>query len=113
LFEYYDRIQPSTPPSELIEFEYTNVHEHYPTNVTSFARAKSSDREFVVKFVDRYRVGAHKLLTKAGMAPRLLYCGLLDGEDDVRNYGSRASGRIECALYVGPLRMVVMDRGGG
>ena len=44
------------------------------------------------------------------MAPRLLYCGLLNGEDDVRNAGSRARGIIKTGgLYCGPIRMVVME----
>ena len=57
--------------------------------------------------VDRYGAEAHELLAKEGMAPQLLYCGTLDGENDVRN---SVQGRIEFGLYVGPLRMVVMDR---
>lgn len=100
--------------TEFTEFEYVDVASGDPTNVTFFAKAKSggssSDRQLVVKFVERYGVDAHDLLAKEGMAPRLLYCGSLDGSDDTRNCGSRAVGRLECGLYVGPLRMVVMDR---
>ena len=44
------------------------------------------------------------------MAPRLLYCGLLDGETDVRDGDDRVRGSIRTGgLYVGPIRMVVMD----
>lgn len=91
--------------TEFTEFEYVDVPSADPPNVTFFA--KSSDRELVVKFVDRYSVEAHDLLAEEEMAPRLLYYGSLDGEMDVRK---RARGRLECGLYLGPLRMVVMVR---
>jgi len=55
-------------------------------------------------------VEAHEHLAKAGMAPRLLYYGTLDGENDVRDGTSCAEGTIQYGLYIGPLRMVVMDR---
>jgi hypothetical protein len=95
--------------SQFIEFEYTDVPDAHPANVTFFAQVKSSNRKLVIKFVDRYGVEAHELLAKAGMAPRLLYCGLLDGDNDIRDGESRAQGRVRCGLYIGPLRMVVMD----
>ena len=94
---------------QLTEFEYTDVPDAHPTNVTFFAQVKLSKRKLVVKFVDRYGVEAHELLAKEGMAPQLLYCGTLDGRNDVRNGGSHAQGRMSFGLYVGPLRMVVMD----
>lgn len=98
--------------TEFTEFEYVDVPDVTYLSLTFFAKVTSgsSDRELVVKFVDRYGVEAHELLAKEGMAPRLLYCGLLDGENDVRDGVSRAKGKIECGLYVGPLRMIVMDR---
>ena len=98
--------------STITEFEYIDAFRADPTNVTFLAKVKSpdSDRKLVVKFVDRYGVGAHELLAKEGMAPKLLYCGLLDGNDDVRNTKSRARGSTETGgLYVGPPRMVVME----
>ena len=96
--------------TEFTEFEYIDVPNGDPTNVTFFVKVKSeSHRELVVKFVDRYGVEAHELLAKEGMAPRLLYCGLLDGENDVRDGASCTKGTIDCGLYLGPLRMVVME----
>ena len=92
------------------EFEYTEPFSKAPTNITFLVRVKSTNQNLVVKFVDRYGVGAHELLADAGMAPRLLYCGLLDGKNDTRNAGSCAEGRVnDSGLYIGPTRMVVME----
>jgi hypothetical protein len=56
-------------------------------------------------------VDAHQLLADAGMAPKLLYCGSLDGNMDVRKTGNLAQGNIKYhGLCVGPVRMVVMER---
>ena len=70
--------------TEFTKFEYTNVPNAVPTNVTVFAKVKSelSDREPVVRFVDRYGVEARELLVKEKMMSRLLYCGTLNGEHD-------------------------------
>ena len=94
------------------EFEYIDVPDADAANVTFFAKVRSGspDRELVVKFVDRYGMEAHELLAREGMAPRLLYYGSLDGTNDVRNSAGRGEGGLEYGLYVGPLRMVVMDR---
>jgi len=95
---------------EYTEFEYIKPFSGVPANVTFLIKVKSSGRKLVIKFVDRYGVDAHQLLANAGMAPRLLYCGLLDGRNDVRTAGSHAGGRTKGGgLYVGPTRMVVMD----
>ena len=96
--------------SQLTEFEYTDVPNARSTNVTFFAQVKSSKRKLVIKFVDRYGMEAHELLANAGMSPQLLYCGTLDGKSDVRNDRSRVRDRFIHGLYLGPLRMVVMDR---
>ena len=96
--------------SECTEFEYIDAFSADPTNVTFLARVKSSNQKLVVKFVDRYGVEAHQLLADEGMAPRLLYCGLLDGKNDVRTAGTPSQGGVESSgLYVGPMRMVVME----
>ena len=94
-----------------IEFEYIDVPRVDATNVTFIGQVKSSDRKLVIKFVGRYGVEAHDLLASKGMAPRLLYCGLLDGNSDVRHgENSLARGGIKAGgLYVGPVRMVVME----
>lgn len=96
--------------TEFTEFEYVDVPDESSVNVTFFAKIKSesSGRELVIKFVDRYGLEAHETLANEGMAPRLLYCGSLDGTNDDRDGGGE--GRLECGLYIGPLRMVVMDR---
>jgi len=92
------------------EFRYIDTFSAASTNVTFLAKVKSSGQKLVIKFVDRYGVEAHQLLADASMAPRLLYCGQLDGKKDVR----RAEGRDEDdtnpgGLYDGPMRMVVME----
>jgi len=95
---------------EYTEFEYIEPFSGAPTNSTFLVKVKSSGQNLVIKFVDRYGVDAHQLLADAGMAPRLLYCGLLDGRNDVRNAGSPAQGRTNGGgLYVGPTRMVAME----
>ena len=98
--------------STATEFEYIDAFRPDPTNVTFLAKVKSSgsDRKLVVKFVDRYGEGAHELLANAGMAPKLLYCGLLDGNNDVRNTRKSPRSSTETGgLYVGLPRMVVME----
>ena len=95
---------------EWTEFEYIDIPRADPTNVTFVAKVKSSGRKLVIKFVEQYGVEAHQLLADAGMAPRLLYCGLLDGECDTRDAGrftrvSTATG----GLYACPVDMVVME----
>ena len=94
-----------------IKFEYIDAFRGDPTDVTFLAKVISpSDRKLVIKFVDRYGVEAHQLLADAGMAPRLLYCGLLDGKNDAREVKSHALSSTKCGgLYVGPMRMVVME----
>jgi len=102
----------ATKPKERKEFtfKYTNLPRTDATNVTFFAKDLSSGRPLVIKFVERYGVEAHELLASKDMAPRLLYCGLLDGETDVRHGESRVQGSIRAGgLYVGPIRMVVME----
>ena len=56
-------------------FEYIDVPSMDPTDISFFAkvRSRSSDREPVVKFVNRYCTEAHEPLVKEGMAVRLPY----------------------------------------
>jgi len=64
----------------------------------------------VVKLFEQYGVEVHQLLADAGMAPRILNCGLLDGEDDVRDAGSRARDSTTTGgLYACPVDMAVME----
>ena len=103
----------TTGPQE-VKFSYIGSPRTDPTNSTFFAKDETSNRKLVVKFVGQYGVDAHELLAGKGMAPRLLYCGLLDGKHDVRSPESGASGSIEVGgLYVGAIRMVVMEYIGG
>ncbi|EGN95795.1 hypothetical protein SERLA73DRAFT_60044, partial [Serpula lacrymans var. lacrymans S7.3] len=60
-------------------------------------------------FVDRYGVLAHACLARHGIAPELLFCGLLDGEDDSRSANDTCGAHKCSGPYVGPLRIVVMD----
>jgi serine/threonine protein kinase len=57
--------------------------------------SEASPKSIVVKFVERYGVGAHKLLEKSDAAPQLLYYGHIGVRDDDPTYGH--------------LRMVVME----
>ena len=92
------------------EFEYIRPFSGAPANVVFLIKVKSLGQNLVIKFVDRYGVEAHQLLADARMAPRLLYCGLLDGRNDVRSARTRAGGETKAGgLYVGPTRMVVME----
>ena len=62
-------------------------------------------RNLVVKFVERYGDASHRLLAKHGFAPTLHYLGSLDGKtpsDEYKNW-------MKFGLYLGPLRMAVMD----
>jgi hypothetical protein len=96
-------------PQKVVEFSYIGGPRADPTNVTFFAK-DSSGRKLAVKFVNRYGVEAHRVLAEKGMAPQLLYCGLLDGENDVRDLKNGDGGSIQVGgLYVGPIRMVVME----
>ena len=101
---------PDNTERNWIDFEYIDVPRLDPSNVTFIVKVKSSDRKLVVKFVQRYGVEPHELLATEGMAPRLLYCGLLDGKTDARDGESRARGSTGAGgLYVGPIRMVVVE----
>ncbi|KAK0209775.1 hypothetical protein IW262DRAFT_1281192 [Armillaria fumosa] len=91
------------------KFKYLDVLESDSTNVTFLAQTTSDDRKLIVKFVDRYGDNAHTCLAAKKMAPGLLFCGLLNGIDDVRVAAS-AGGITKCSgLYVGPMRMVIME----
>ncbi|KAH8091662.1 hypothetical protein BXZ70DRAFT_977367 [Cristinia sonorae] len=92
-----------------VQFRYLQRLEDDAASVTFLAEtvksgASENVSRIVVKFVDRYGADAHRLLARANLAPALLYFGALDGktmttEQDVVKFG----------LYVGPIRMVVME----
>ena len=101
---------PESNEPQWIDFECIDVPRIDSTNVSFIVEIKSSDRKLVIKFVERYGLEAHDLLAGEGMAPQLLYCGLLDGQTDVRSPESRVQGSTGArGLYNGPSRMVVMD----
>lgn len=97
------------PTEATTRFRYINVPSADPANVTFFAEVVEPEprRKLVVKFVDRYGVEAHETLAEKGMAPRLLYYGTLDGQTDLR--AGPYESTLEHGLYIGPLRMVVME----
>ncbi|KAF9642685.1 hypothetical protein BDM02DRAFT_3105347 [Thelephora ganbajun] len=89
------------------EFEY--LRPLTLSNKSPFlVRFKSSGKMAVVKFVARYGAEAHQILAEAGMAPRLLFCGSIDGRDDVRNTSGESTKDV-FGLRLGPPRMVVME----
>ncbi|KAK6987832.1 Proteinkinasesubdomain-containing proteinPKL ccin9, partial [Favolaschia claudopus] len=59
-------------------FKYVAPLERDPTCVTFHCRALEDDADIVVKFVRSYGEAAHRLLAGRGLAPQLLYCGLVD-----------------------------------
>ena len=94
-----------------VEFEYLGPLT--PSNKSPFlVKIKDSGEMAVVKFVARYGADAHQALAEAGMAPRLRFCGSLDGRDDVRDAPTESAKDV-FGLHLGPLRMVVMDYVGG
>lgn len=90
------------------EFRYIQPFSDGSTNVTFLAETihgSGPSRKLVIKFVDRYGVGPHRLLADEEMAPKLLFCGRLDGStEDEGQTDDPSSG-----LYLGPVRMVVME----
>jgi serine/threonine protein kinase len=70
-----------------VEFEYLGFLENTPDCTTLRARTNAG-QDVVVKFVERYGERAHRLLADAGLAPKLLYCGSLQFNDDDPSYRS-------------------------
>ena len=90
-----------------VEFEYLRPLTRSQKS-PFLVKLKSSGETAVVKFVARYGAEAHQFLAEAGLAPRLHFCGSIDGRDDVRN-SPREATKGPFGLYLGPLQMVVMD----
>jgi len=90
------------------EFEYLRPLVFPSTKSPFLVKLKSSGEMAVVKFVARYGVGAHQLLAEAKMAPRLLFCGSIDGQRDIRKTPEKGTKDV-FGLHLGPLRMVVME----
>lgn len=97
-----------------LKFTYVDCLENDPASVTFLASTEHPNdpemRHIVVKFVDRYGYEGHQLLADLGLAPQLLYCGLLNGQVDARDSESaRGASTFIGGLYTGPWRMVVME----
>ncbi|RXW24486.1 hypothetical protein EST38_g1381 [Candolleomyces aberdarensis] len=109
---YVDRLT-----SEKVEFTYVKPLEQSDNCVTFLARSNITRNSLVVKFVSRYGVEVHDLLAEEGYAPRLRYHGSLDDDDKGDELLSerpdsaleRGIGQAPDGLFVGPLKMVVMD----
>jgi len=86
------------------EFEYI-MPLTASTRSPFLVKLKPSGDKAVVKFVARYGVDAHKLLAAAGKAPRLLFCGSIDGQQDMENLDTKH----KFGLHLQPTRMVVME----
>ncbi|KAH8091727.1 kinase-like domain-containing protein [Cristinia sonorae] len=85
-------------------FKYVCRLEEGAWSATFLAETEDETSKLVVKFVDRYGADAHRLLANAGYAPALHYFGTLDGRTPTTTPDVMKSG-----LYVGPVRMVVME----
>ncbi|KAJ2932650.1 hypothetical protein H1R20_g4446, partial [Candolleomyces eurysporus] len=109
---YIDRLT-----SEKAEFTYVKPLEQSDNCVTFLARSNIARDSLVVKFVSSYGVEVHDLLAEKGYAPRLRYYGSLDDDDEGDELLSerpdsaleRGIGQPPDGLFVGPLKMVVMD----
>ncbi|THH26549.1 hypothetical protein EUX98_g7638 [Antrodiella citrinella] len=99
------------PQGPVVEFKYVRALTDAPESEvvvlaeTVCISGVSYKHDLVVRFVDRYCGAAHQLLASHGLAPALHYFGLLDGQKAADD----ADDGLRHALYVGPLRMVVMD----
>ncbi|KAJ7084023.1 hypothetical protein B0H15DRAFT_404271 [Mycena belliarum] len=79
-----------------VHFDYVKALERDSGCVTFLCRTvEDTPRTVVVKFTEPYCPEAHKLLAAKGMAPELLYCGVVDHSHDAPSYQ--------------PLKMIVME----
>ncbi|KAJ2932632.1 hypothetical protein H1R20_g4445, partial [Candolleomyces eurysporus] len=108
---YIDRLT-----SEKVEFTYVKPLEQSDDCVTFLAQANIARDSLVVKFVSRYGVEVHDLLAEKGHAPRLRYHGSLDDDKGEELLSEQPDSALEGGigqppdgLFVGPLKMVVMD----
>ncbi|KAK7461876.1 hypothetical protein VKT23_008310 [Stygiomarasmius scandens] len=100
--------------NKVIKFQYCkSIDEADAQNLTFLVETTGEDvqKNLIVKFSDRYGFEAHEFLATKGHAPKLYYCGLLDGRTDVKDsVEARGSVRADAGgLYNGPLRMIVME----
>ncbi|RXW17232.1 hypothetical protein EST38_g8622 [Candolleomyces aberdarensis] len=102
---YTDRLT-----SEKVDFSYVKPLGESDDCVTFLAKTTDTSGDFVVvKFVSRYGAEVHDFLAQKGHAPRLRYHGTLDDDDMADDALERGIGQPPDGLFVGPLKMVVMD----
>ncbi|KAH8091692.1 hypothetical protein BXZ70DRAFT_898736 [Cristinia sonorae] len=87
-----------------VRFKYVQRLQDSASSVAFLAETEDKTSKLVVKFVDRYGADAHRLLANAGYAPALHYFGSIDGRTPATTPDVMKSG-----LYIGPVRMVVME----
>ncbi|KAH8091693.1 hypothetical protein BXZ70DRAFT_1011097 [Cristinia sonorae] len=87
-----------------VRFKYVQRLQDSASSIIFLAETEDEASKLVVKFVDRYGADAHRLLANAGYAPALHYFGSLDGRTP-----ATAPDVMKSGLYIGPVRMVVME----
>ena len=103
---FYPHITKFTDPISKTAEEFEYLRQLTPSNKSPFlVKLKSSGNLAVVKFVERYGAGAHRLLAGAGMAPRLLFCGSIDGQHNIENLDTKRA----FGLHLQSPRIVVME----
>ena len=103
---FYPHITRFTDPISRTTEEFEYLRQLTPSSKSPFlVKLKSSGNMAVVKFVERYGAGAHRLLAEAKMVPRLLFCGLIDGQHKIENLDIK---RV-FGLHLQSPRMVVME----
>lgn len=93
-----------------VHFDYVQALENHPTCVTYLAKVRREGfQEFVVvKFANRYGREVHQFLATKGYAPRLRYCGPMDGNGFQSNNSLPGTASPPCPLS-SDVNMVVMD----
>jgi hypothetical protein len=102
--------------SDKVEFTYVKPLEQSDDCVTFLAQTNGTREEVVVKFVSRYGVEVHDFLAEKGHAPCLRYHGSLDDDNGDGLLSEQPDSALERGigpppdgLFMGPLKMIVMD----
>ena len=102
--------------SDTVEFTYLEPLAQSEDCATFLAQTNAAQEKVVVKFVSRYGVEVHDFLAEKGHAPRLRYHGSLDANDGDGLFSEQSDSALERGmgqsldgLFMGPLKMVVMD----
>jgi len=103
---FYPHVTQFTDPISRTTEEFEYLRRLIPSDGSPFlVKLKYSGNMAVVKFVGRYGAGAHRLLAEAKMAPRLLFCGSIDGQHEIENLDTKGV----FGLHLQSPRMVVME----